>query len=1128
MKHQASEGESTRNQWRVETLQLVNWGGFAGHHSIGFAPGTTLLSGASGTGKSTLLDAYIAIMMDSTVPFNGASNNATIGRARGTDQRSLISYLRGKVDTTRDASGELSDQVLRGADTATWGALAVTFIDDEHHRYTVARLYYVPRSATKDGEITRKPCTVEGVLDLREIEPFVPGKFDKRAVKARFANLEMHDSYTVFAQTIFTRLGIGASGDGSKALRLLARIQGGHKVSTVDDLYKSMVIEDPPTYAAADHATAHFEDLEDAYKAMETEEKKVAVLGQIPELHQQRDAALENERLIDTFGLSSPGDSSFLLWRLTTEDTLLEAVEEKNRLGRADAAAAITEAKQQSQSLTARLQKVQQDLARNESHGLIQQIDDEIGRLETDLDQAAAQRSTFEERTARLGLAIDNAEDFAAAQVASERFLAGFEARATEIAGRKTDLLRRQFAPSEEKKSLKEEQADLEGGREGRMDPRLHRSRMEIAQATGIDPDELPFVGELIDVLPDHKEWRKAIETTLFGLSRVLLIDNDELDRVSRIIDPLRLQHRVNYEGVVRRPFAPRPKDVHYVSGKLDYRDTPFTAWVQDRITAKNTDALCVDRAEDLGGTGRRVTINGQTRQDRSGAHGELRAPNVIGFSSKERLEEIEHRLGELEAELKSVDPQLNAVDREYSDLYADKYAYDIIRTTDWRTIDHDGIAARVSQLRIQRQDILDADDTLRTLQATSDDLEAELEEQRVLQYGAEEKLRRLEADRQRTIKRKDHVLGQIERIERDQSVVLSDHQADYLSREYAQVATVGDLAALEDGIKRLRAHLLRQGAEAHDRVTSLARQLENTFRQYLEQWPDPNLSATVDDYSSFSQILAAIRSTGLHERRTEWTKRLTDWSGQDLVPLAGAFSMAIGEIQARLDPVNDILRHLPFGARRYRLRIDLRELHRDDLTKFKRELAKLSRADIGEFTDEQIQRWFNRLSRFIHLIRKDSAGNRSRDGEYFLDVRRHIEISAVAYDEQGIGAPVTYTSLGGKSGGESQELVAFIVGAALRFQLGNAAETVPRFAPVFLDEGFVKADSDFTGRSVDAWKGLGFQLVIGAPFGQFTALEPHADLVLYMSKNPKTERSTVIPLPPAAEDAHLMPGRTV
>ena len=56
----ATEGTT---QWRAETFQMVNWGGFHGHHSVALASTATLVSGASGTGKSTLLDAYLALMM---------------------------------------------------------------------------------------------------------------------------------------------------------------------------------------------------------------------------------------------------------------------------------------------------------------------------------------------------------------------------------------------------------------------------------------------------------------------------------------------------------------------------------------------------------------------------------------------------------------------------------------------------------------------------------------------------------------------------------------------------------------------------------------------------------------------------------------------------------------------------------------------------------------------------------------------------------------------------------------------------------------------------------------------------------------------------------------------------------
>jgi uncharacterized protein YPO0396 len=123
------------------------------------------------------------------------------------------------------------------------------------------------------------------------------------------------------------------------------------------------------------------------------------------------------------------------------------------------------------------------------------------------------------------------------------------------------------------------------------------------------------------------------------------------------------------------------------------------------------------------------------------------------------------------------------------------------------------------------------------------------------------------------------------------------------------------------------------------------------------------------------------------------------------------------------------------------------------------------------------------------------------RDG--YLDVRQHVVINAVCVDQHGHEI-ATYDSLGGKSGGETQELVAFIVGAALRYQLGDESRSRPRFAPVFLDEGFIKSDSEFAGRAVTAWQNLGFQLIIGAPLGQVTALEPYMDLLLTVTKSPK------------------------
>lgn len=311
-------------QWRAEALQMVNWGGFHGHVTVPFAPGATLLSGASGTGKSTLLDAYLAVMMPSDTPFNGASNDATIGRARSVTQRNLLTYLRGKTDTNRESTtNELRDQVLRGADSATWGAVAMTFIDDNGKQFTAARIYTVPRAATGSGEVTTKMATVEARLDLRELEPLRATGFDKRTLENRWPAMTVHPTYASFSQKLYTRLGIGATGDGAKALPLLARIQAGHQIPSVDGLYKSMVLETPATYAAAERAVEHFRKLEDLYGEMVTAAEKSRLLSRLPELWDERHDALATEQLIDTFGVTRNGSTPLLRWQLLTEQRLL-------------------------------------------------------------------------------------------------------------------------------------------------------------------------------------------------------------------------------------------------------------------------------------------------------------------------------------------------------------------------------------------------------------------------------------------------------------------------------------------------------------------------------------------------------------------------------------------------------------------------------------------------------------------------------------------------------------------------------------------------------------------------------------------------------------------------------------
>ena len=1107
----ATEGTT---QWKAETFQLVNWGGFEGPVRFVFHPGATLISGASGTGKSTLLDAYVALMMPSDTPFNGASNDAVGGRARSAEQRNLLSYLRGQVDTTADDAGRSRPKVLRGDGRATWGAVGMTFIDDRRRRFTALRVYFVPKHATRTGEITMRMATFEGFLDLVELEPAASQQFAPKLLKTMFPGLLAHDTYAAFAARLHTKLGIGANGDGSKALRLLVRIQSGHRIRTVDELYKEMVLERPPTYDAADRALAHFDDLEAAYHAMHVEQQKAELLAPITGLNADLRAAQENAARIDTFGLTRDDDTPLTVWSLRSETALLDTAVQANAAARKDADTRFRAAKGEEDGLTRELEGAKADhraAGGDELERLAGLIADAMARR----DGRAAWREMFAAETAILGELCSTSDEFAALVERSREFIERFAARDAEIVSRRVQIGVDQHPLLERRRQLKEERASFEG-RAGRVTKSLDDMRRQVAAAVAMDPQDLPFVAELIEVAPEHSQWRLAIEIVLGSSARRLLVPADRLAAFSAAIDPLRLRGRLTFEGVPLQAPTPVPDtDRTRLAAKLLFKDSPYTGWVRAHVADPRNNALCVEDPRDLNGPGLRVTLAGQTRQGMRGAHGRADVPNIIGFGNTEAIADIDEEFAHIKSALADMDHIRQSVEEEANQLSQLRIAHQAVVAQRWDDIDVAASDDQIASLEAAHERILSADDRLRALETHIAALGTQLDAARNQKFTWKSKQDHLNEQHSKLCERQDAVADELKRVEDDQCVQLTDEQAAQLDEEFAAAvapADPGNLDAFGENLVRLRRRLQSTLESARSNVEKASDALANIFTGYLLKWPDPNLGRTVESYQDFAGILERILTTGLHERRAEWRARLVAWSGEDLVPLAGALQDAVDDIENRLEPINDILATLPFGATQDRLRIRMRRLAPVNVTQFRADLRSLSSTATKQLTDDQLEARFQALQQFMGRIRRrdDPRANLEvSDRDSLLDVRRHVEITAERCSPAG-ELLSTHSSLGDKSGGESQELIAFIVGAALRFRLGDELRARPRFAPVFLDEGFVKSDAEFTGRAVQAWKGLGFQLIVGAPLDKVAALEPHMDEMLAITKNTTTNYSFV------------------
>ena len=80
------------SQQRLAQIQLVNWGTFNGYWAFNVPRQGLLLTGSSGAGKSSILDALAAILVR---PVRLRFNAAAQGTDTGDRERSVITYVRG-------------------------------------------------------------------------------------------------------------------------------------------------------------------------------------------------------------------------------------------------------------------------------------------------------------------------------------------------------------------------------------------------------------------------------------------------------------------------------------------------------------------------------------------------------------------------------------------------------------------------------------------------------------------------------------------------------------------------------------------------------------------------------------------------------------------------------------------------------------------------------------------------------------------------------------------------------------------------------------------------------------------------------------------------------------------------
>jgi len=1014
----ASRGQ----QWVARDLQLVNWGGFDGYHRVRLAPGATLLSGESGSGKSTSMDSYIALLMPHTTPFNGASNGGVVGRPRGKDQRNILSYARGKLDESR-TDGETKVRVLRGDGRDTWAAIAMTWLDLNGAEFTAVRAWYVPSSARSLDDVVPARATCDRNYDLRVLEGPASTKLARAEVEA--TGLKWADTDRDFTARLHTTLGIGAAGDGHKAVALLGRIQAGQQITTVDALYKTMVLEEPSTLATADAVVQQFDDLSSTRTRMITARQQVKALTPIRDHRRTIDEAVDRLRMIEDIGSFTDLSSPAALWRHGRRLDLLRSAEQdlerrhdqaKEKVSETIALVKAAEAQREGLADTLRASGGDRlETALREIRGVDQRLDD-VGRSRERLDRALA----------TIGAAVSTGEDFTTLVETAHRFLVDTDARKT---------AQNQFAAAMSDKSeaereltrLRAEHKAVKARRDN-IPTELHAARARLAAAAGLTPDDLPFVGELIEIRTEFEPWREAFNLALGGFATRVLIDIGRLKAFREAINMVSSARRIQFEGVRTGLRDEIGLDVKTLPGRLDYRPSPFTAWLKSEL-ARRFDFVCVDTPTLLAQRPKALTMTGQTSEGGRGAHGGHGRPNVLGFTNSRLLADLDNRIHAAQKRQDDAIASVSKTEENLNSFEARRTTYQRLTELTWDQVDVVSVAAERVRWNGVVAEIRAGNPRIDQLQQQVDGLKDQVRELTERVGQQKESVRLLGESWDSTVREVDRAQLALDTAV-ESGVDVSHEHREYLAAQFDSTPdTTGPtelLAEFDAAAKRATERMRNDRQSTTETVGRSRKALLDTFSTFLERWPNPNLGTDPDgSYRDFDRLLIDLETSGLHKLETEWRDSLLKLSGNDLTALDSELAAAVREIRDRIDPVNRILAELPFADDHHRLRIDPEESHSAVRARFRKELRDVRTLIDQAATEDDREHAYHRMAKVIDRIRSIAP-----DFADLVDVRNHVRISAEKCDLEGNHVAV-YDHIGEKSGGESQELgrVSWILG---------------------------------------------------------------------------------------------------
>ena len=659
----------------------------------------------------------------------------------------------------------------------------------------------------------------------------------------------------------------------------------------------------------------------------------------------------------------------------------------------------------------------------------------------------------------------------------------------------------------DEHATLAAEIASLEG-RRSNLPARVVAIRDRLAAEVGVLPERLPFAGELIQVRPEARDWEGAAERLLHGFALSLLVPDDVYGQVADFVDRTHLAERLVYFRVrAGKPAAGADLHPRSLVRKLALKtDSPFYGWL-DREVSGRFDYVCCDGIDALRREERGVTRLGQTkgrgeRHEKDDRHRiDDRTRYVLGWSNADKIralkavaKALEPRIADAGRSIAAIDTERKSISQRLSSASQLK-GYASFVDLDWRSI-----ALKIEALQVERRQLEEGSDTLRTLQAQLGALVTAL-------ASSQNRLDALVGELGGITAKREALAAQLASLAAEiAGIAVNVREREWPRLEAWRGEALGEQRLIIESCDN-RAQDMREWLQAKidaedKRLARLRDAIVRGMQAYCRDNPAETreVDASIESAAEFKRFLDALAADDLPRFENRFKTLLNEQTINEVAGFQSGLNKERQLIAERIGLINQSLAEIDYNTGRF-IELIVENTLDPDVRQFRQDLRActedtLTGSEQGEYSEAKFLQVKQIIERF-----KGRATHADLDRKWtrkVTDVRNWFVFSASERWREDGREHEHYTDSGGKSGGQKEKLAYTVLAASLAYQFGIdwRAQRSRSFHFVVIDEAFGRGSDESAHYGLDLFRKMNLQLLVATPLQKIHIIEPFVSAV--------------------------------